>query len=1795
MVMRITRFFVSGLLAMCSLAVTPQSAGTIGPGEQTICYQSAPVILRFTTQPTGGTEPYAFSWERSNDGVNFKPIAGTVSQNKNYSPPVLGSSAWFRCRVTDANSQLIGITNTVVVWVRTNQTAGIIGTSQTINYGATPLPLREITPPTGGGESFSYRWQSSEDGLSWSNIPDANSSDYYPSRLFTTTSFRRWTIDPVCRSLTGNMVTITVNPSIHHYDFTYPDRSSLLADGWDFMAREADGGERDTEVTSGEAVISFDQSIHPGVIRIPVDEGEVWEWSNDSRNTLFRDLPDGWTSVRVKIESFEPTVEMPLAGMLVYQDDDNYVQINKRRNYGSHLVLIHEQEGDGEVLQVIPAIPGNSLWLRLDYNSEMGTFFGYYSTDGTHWRYAGSVEQTLTNPRLAIYTGGSPEGYHNADFAWAEISFEPLDPPIESLSVHPTSLVFNAVEGQPMTETRSLFISTLLGRNVSWSRSVTGLWLTTDISGGTTDGVLKASVNTSGLSAGTYQGSIILSSSQVTGAPVTIPVTLVVNPAGVRAATWLDGKSGAFSVSVDDGFTSGSTELAQHGLAGTYVYIGDRAPVAYQALYNMGMELGCHTTNSLPSAHPDNAVFRSEEIEPNIDGLAWLMPVSDVISFVWPFGGTNQRLQAVVADYFLSSRGYNINQLEDATPENFMNLKSFNSIGDPTPPPTEDFSSLVDAAVAQGKWFNMVLHAGTDQPYIDAINHAATLNTVWTAPIGTVIKYIMQRERLVVTEYDATTDQHAITFRVSRLEIPGSSYRSFETAFKETDVTTLDIDIDPSRIVDWIYINGDPAAFTRIDNDDNTSVIRVNVLLEPGTAKSVQIQYYDPTLTRLFLSENVLNFLAAGDEIDDQQILLTIANPPDTFDWTIPTTNVPAWLQVSPMTGEGDETLVVSIDDSGLENGDYSGQFQVVLPEAVNSPVTVTVNLTVRKPRLSVEPSFLNFIAELNGPPPQGIVLSLSNSGSDADLSWNCSENIPWLGITSQSGTTPDEITVTIDNTGLVEGIYRGVLTFSAQYATNSPLEIPVSLRVHDGVLHYDFTYPDRTSLFADGWDFIARPPGGGERNTEITSGDAVVSYNQSIHPGIIRIPVDDGDVWEWSNNSRNTLFHDLPEGWTSVRLKIESFEPDQDLQMAGLLIYQDDDNYIQIAKRHNYNAQIVFLHETDGDGTYYRGIPRIPSGNIYFRIDNNTALGIYLGYYSFDGVSWRFAGSSSQSLTNPRMAILTGTSPGGYPNADIAWAEISFEPLDLSVESLSVHPTSLVFNTIEGQPMTETRSLFISTLLGRNVSWSRSVTGLWLTTDISGGTTDGVLKASVNTSGLSAGTYQGSIILSSSQVTGAPVTIPVTLVVNPAGVRAATWLDGKSGAFSVSVDDGFTSGSTELAQHGLAGTYVYIGDRAPVAYQALYNMGMELGCHTTNSLPSAHPDNAVFRSEEIEPNIDGLAWLMPVSDVISFVWPFGGTNQRLQAVVADYFLSSRGYNINQLEDATPENFMNLKSFNSIGDPTPPPTEDFSSLVDAAVAQGKWFNMVLHAGTDQPYIDAINHAATLNTVWTAPIGTVIKYIMQRERLVVTEYDATTDQHAITFRVSRLEIPGSSYRSFETAFKETDVTTLDIDIDPSRIVDWVYINGDPAAFTRIDNNDNTSIIRINVLLEPGIDKGVEISYYVEDQSPDGQNSEFRKMNTLNGDDTNPANASLSPNYPNPFTNNTTLDFVLKEDSFVTIEIFSSSGRKVETLVNRELPAGEYSVRWDAAGLPTGIYYASMTAGNFSSVITMMLTK
>ncbi|MFC2128976.1 T9SS type A sorting domain-containing protein, partial [Bacteroidota bacterium] len=90
---------------------------------------------------------------------------------------------------------------------------------------------------------------------------------------------------------------------------------------------------------------------------------------------------------------------------------------------------------------------------------------------------------------------------------------------------------------------------------------------------------------------------------------------------------------------------------------------------------------------------------------------------------------------------------------------------------------------------------------------------------------------------------------------------------------------------------------------------------------------------------------------------------------------------------------------------------------------------------------------------------------------------------------------------------------------------------------------------------------------------------------------------------------------------------------------------------------------------------------------------------------------------------------------------------------------------------------------------------------------------------------------------------------------------------------------------------------------------------------------------------------------------------------------------------------------------------------------------------------------------------------------------------------------------------------------------------------------------------------------------------------------------PREFQLLKNYPNPFTNSTTINYTLSQTSHVRITITDSIGHDVMTLIDEYKGQGKHSIIWDGSnreGYPTssGVYFVVMTANEKSDNIQIL---
>ena len=84
-------------------------------------------------------------------------------------------------------------------------------------------------------------------------------------------------------------------------------------------------------------------------------------------------------------------------------------------------------------------------------------------------------------------------------------------------------------------------------------------------------------------------------------------------------------------------------------------------------------------------------------------------------------------------------------------------------------------------------------------------------------------------------------------------------------------------------------------------------------------------------------------------------------------------------------------------------------------------------------------------------------------------------------------------------------------------------------------------------------------------------------------------------------------------------------------------------------------------------------------------------------------------------------------------------------------------------------------------------------------------------------------------------------------------------------------------------------------------------------------------------------------------------------------------------------------------------------------------------------------------------------------------------------------------------------------------------------------------------------------------------------------------------NLEQNYPNPFNPSTQISYSIASDGLVQMKVYNLMGEEIISLVDEYKSKGKYEVNFNAANLPSGIYFAQLITDNYVNTIKMNLTK
>ncbi len=86
---------------------------------------------------------------------------------------------------------------------------------------------------------------------------------------------------------------------------------------------------------------------------------------------------------------------------------------------------------------------------------------------------------------------------------------------------------------------------------------------------------------------------------------------------------------------------------------------------------------------------------------------------------------------------------------------------------------------------------------------------------------------------------------------------------------------------------------------------------------------------------------------------------------------------------------------------------------------------------------------------------------------------------------------------------------------------------------------------------------------------------------------------------------------------------------------------------------------------------------------------------------------------------------------------------------------------------------------------------------------------------------------------------------------------------------------------------------------------------------------------------------------------------------------------------------------------------------------------------------------------------------------------------------------------------------------------------------------------------------------------------------------------PAGFALDQNFPNPGKYETEINFQVPETMHVRLTLFNQLGQQVKVLIDNTAPAGNNKVLLNRKGLPDGIYFYRLEAGENVATKKMIL--
>jgi uncharacterized protein (TIGR03437 family) len=619
------------------------------------------------------------------------------------------------------------------------------------------------------------------------------------------------------------------------------------------------------------------------------------------------------------------------------------------------------------------------------------------------------------------------------------------------LTVTPATLSFSGAVGSGQTATQSVSVygTTSTTYNVQATTQSGGSWLVLSQTFGQTGTSFTVLANASGLAAGTYYGSLSVTSSI---GSQTITVTFVVGGGGGGSCGGSTGSIAASPTALQfAGATGGGPTAAQTVILSTSSGSADYTVSVSASWLAAQPEVGTVTSTASrslqvqasPASLTDGTYNGSVTITGG--GGQLCIPITFVVG--GGGGGGTSGLTASPASLTLNSP-----LGSTALVSQYVALSGTGGLS---------FTAYATTTSGSG-WLSVTPNTGTSPASLLVQANPISLGTGSQQGNIVVSTYLGTMNIPVVFNVGSsggfgnlTVSPTAMTFSAqasgaapAAQPLYVNSTTGFSTSFSATVSNATWLSVSPASSFTPASLN---VMVNQAGLSAGTYYGTINILGADGFSQQAVQVTLTVSSANLVVTPALLTFTApAGGSAPAQSLSVSSPLGSVTFTASASTTSGGSWLAVSPTSGATTGSVSATVNAAGLNPGTYNGTLTFISTGigTVNVPVTLTVTQVVT---MTVAPETLAFEAVAGATtaiPTKTISVNVSSGNVQYTAAAATSSGGNWIQVSPASGTTPGTLTVTANATGLNPGVFNGTVTVSVAGASNTPRVVQVTLTV---------------------------------------------------------------------------------------------------------------------------------------------------------------------------------------------------------------------------------------------------------------------------------------------------------------------------------------------------------------------------------------------------------------------------------------------------------------------------------------------------------------------------------------------------------------------------------------------------------------------------------------------------------------------------------------------------------------------------------------------------------------------------